>query len=518
MTTCSRTFRGLTASVSAFTVSAMLVATVSAMLVATVARAQGGGPPVGARAGTGAPTKPPAPAPTLLKPAPVVPGAIAKIVGTVFDSLSMKPLRSATVQLVSGEDPSKVRSVSSNDRGDFTIDSVRAGAYLLGFFHPRLDSLSIESPLSRVDVRTDGEVYVTLALPSAKSIIARICGAEVVKDGLGVFVGSVRSARGEALSAPARIRASWTEISFGPRGIDRRSPSHFATTSASGAFAICGVPTDGTFMTRAFVPGDSSGFVEMEASKNGFLHRDIYIGAATKTENSALRGAGKLRGVVRSSTGQPISNAKLVLWGSGLEATTNSNGQFSMQTLPSGTYTLESRAIGYMPMRSAVDVLESNESVAELAMSVFVPMVDTLKIKGTRNAVSDPLQGFDQRKKSGFGYFFDSDALNRRNASFMSDVLRGTPGLTVTPGQLSGDKVTMRGSAGPGTCVPAIYINGALAYVDDGNLDAIVNTQDVVAMEVYSRTGSMPIQFQQANGCGSIVIWTGRRKPTNPNP
>jgi hypothetical protein len=443
---------------------------------------------------------------------------MARIIGSVFDSLSMKPLRTATVQLVAGDDPTKVRSVTTNDRGEFTIDSVRTGVYLLGFFHPRLDSLSIESPLTRVDVRADGEVFVALTLPSAKSIIARTCGTAVAQDGLGVFVGTVRSARGDGLSAPARVRASWTEISFGKDRIERRSPSHFATTSASGAFAICGVPTDGTFMARAFIPGDSSGFVELEAPKNGFLHRDMYIGAATKTETSALRGNGKLRGVVRSNSGQPISNAKLVLWGSGLEATTNSNGQFSMQTLPSGTYTLESRAIGFMPMRSAVDVLEGNEGVAELAMNVFVPMVDTLKIKGNRGVASDPLQGFDQRKKSGFGYFFDSDALNKRNATFMSDVLRGTPGLTVTPGQLSGDKVTMRGAAGPGTCVPAVYINGAPVYVDDGNLDAIVNTQDVVAMEVYSRTGSMPIQFQQANGCGSIVIWTGRRKPSAPNP
>jgi hypothetical protein len=271
-------------------------------------------------------------------------------------------------------------------------------------------------------------------------------------------------------------------------------------------------------MTRAFIPGDSSGFVEMEAPKNGFLHRDIYIGAATKTEASALRGTGKLRGVVRSSAGQPISNAKLVLWGSGLEATTNSSGQFSMQTLPSGTYTLESRAIGFMPMRAPVDVLEGNEGVAELAMNVFVPMVDTLRIKANRGSAADPLQGFDQRKKSGFGYFYDSDALNKRNATFMSDVLRGTPGLTVTPGQLSGDKVTMRGASGPGTCVPAVYLNGSPVFADDGNLDAIVNTQDVVAMEVYTRVGSMPIQFQQSNGCGSIVIWTGRRKPSQPNP
>ncbi len=505
MTNCSRTFLGT-------------AGTISALLVAGIAHAQGGGPPVGARSGTGAPAKPPVPTPTLLKPAPVVPGAMAKIIGSVFDSLSMEPLRAATVQLVASDDPTKVRTATANARGEFTIDSVRTGVYLLGFFHPRLDSLSIESPLTRVDVRASGDVFVSLALPSAKSIIARVCGADVAKEGLGVFVGSVRSARGDALSVPARIRASWTEITFGPRGIERRSPSHFATTSTSGAFAICGVPTDGTFMTRAFIPGDSSGFVEMEAPKNGFLHRDIFIGAATKTETSALRGTGKLRGVVRSTEGKPISNAKLVLWGSGLEATTNSNGQFSMQTLPSGTYTLESRAIGYMPMRAPVDVLDSNEGVAELSMNVFVPMVDTLKIKANARRISDPLQGFDQRKKSGFGYFYDSDALNKRDATFMSDLLRSTPGITVTPGQLSGDKVTMRGSSGPGTCVPAVYLNGAPAYMEDGNLDAIVNTQDIVAMEVYTRTGSMPIQFQQQNGCGSIVIWTGRRQPSKPNP
>ena len=186
-----------------------------------------------------------------------------------------------------------------------------------------------------------------------------------------------------------------------------------------------------------------------------------------------------------------------------------------MQSLPSGTYTLESRAIGYAPSRSPVDVLDGTEGSTDVAMEVFVPMVDTMRVRANRNPARDPMAEFDQRKKSGFGYFLDEDAISRRNPMYMSDLLRMTPGMSISPGQLGGDRVSMRGSGGTGTCTPTVFVNGARTASEDGMIDNVVNPQDVRAVEVYTRTASMPIQFQSLNGCGSIVIWTGARRSPN---
>ncbi len=514
----------------AITVCSMLPA--SGLLAQSSGRGGRGGPP------RSAPVKP-APAAPVAK-AVAAPVPMARVMGVVFDSVAQRPLRDALVQLVAADDPSQLRSARTDERGAYAIDSLKTGIYLLGFFHARLDSLGLESPLMRVDVRTDGELRAPLAIPSSRTLIAKLCGpASANNPAQGMFMGFVRSSRGEPLAVPARVRAQWLEVTVTPRGIERRNPARYATTTAAGGFSICGIPTDVKITSRAFVGADSSGFVELEMPRGGLLYRDMYVGAATKvalantvdtttrndktkapaggtttfsSSGSALRGNGKLRGTVRNASGQPIPNARVTIWGSGLDATTNTSGQFSMQSLPSGTYTLESRAIGYAPSRSPVDVLDGSEGSAEVAMEVFVPMVDTMRVRANRVPGRDPLAEFDQRKRSGFGYFLDEDAISRRNAMYMSDLLRATPGLSVSPGQLGGDQVYMRGSAGAGTCAPTIFVNGARVFSDDGVIDNVVNPQDVRAVEIYTRTGSMPPQFQSLNGCGSIVIWTGARR------
>ena len=82
--------------------------------------------------------------------------------------------------------------------------------------------------------------------------------------------------------------------------------------------------------------------------------------------------------------------------------------------------------------------------------------------------IADPLQGFDQRKKSGFGYCFDADALNRRNATFMSDVLRGTPGVTVTPGQYARPRDTRGARCRSSPCLAWCVVT--LSRLSDGPL------------------------------------------------
>ena len=510
----------------------------SGIVAQSSGRSGRGGPPLKAPVKS-APVTPVAP---VAKPVtPPVP--MARVIGVVFDSVAMRPLQDAVVQMVAADDPTRLRSAKTDQRGAYAIDSVKAGIYLLGFFHARLDSLGLESPLLRVDVRTDGELRAPLAIPSSRTLIAKLCGpASASNEAQGMFMGFVRSSRGEALPLPARVRAQWLEVTVGPRGIERRNPARYATTTAAGAFSICGIPTDVKITSRAFAGADSSGFVELEMPRGGLLYRDMYIGTATKValgngvdtssrndktkavrgvtttlvgSGAALRGNGKLRGTVRNMNGQPIPNARVTIWGSGLDATTNTSGQFSMQSLPSGTYTLESRAIGYAPSRSPVDVLDGSEGSAEVAMDVFVPMVDTMRVRANRVPGRDPLADFEQRKRSGFGYFLDEDAISRRNAMYVSDLLRATPGISVSPGQLGGDQVYMRGSGGTGSCAPTVFVNGSRVMSDDGVIDNLVNPQDVKAVEIYTRTGSMPIQFQSLNGCGSIVIWTGARRAIN---
>lgn len=451
-----------------------------------------------------------------------------RVSGVVFDSLSMRPLVGAVVQLVSTTAVNRARTVQTGATGSYVFDSLEQGSYLLAFYHAVVDSMGLSLPLARIDIRVPGDVRVPLAVPSAATIVARVCGPSAARDSTGVLMGYVRSALGGTVAGPAQVTVQWSEITVSAKSVQRTTPSLQVTTGDEGAFAICGVPTSGPVLARAWAGPDSSGFVDLDVPSNGLLRRDLLVGRATliavrrppdslgaegtRAMPNVLRGKGALRGEIRGPAGDPIAGARLMLWGSGVEVESNENGRFAMQELPAGTYTLEARAIGFLPLRRAVDLSENEESVAPLTLESFGTFLDTVRVNTTRLYTSPQLAEFERRKRSGFGYFLDEEAIAKRNPMYMSDLFRMTPGLTISAGQSFGDVVLMRGTGFQSYCVPALFMDGMRVFNSDGVIDQIVNPQDVRAVEIYTRASNIPPQFNTLEGCGAIVVWTGGRR------
>jgi hypothetical protein len=452
------------------------------------------------------------------------PSVRARLSGVVFDSLAMRPLARAVVQLVSAREATQARSVETGENGAFAFDSVQAGTYLLGFYHALIDSLGITPPLVRVDVRTSGDLRAPLAVPSAFTLRTALCGPRAISDSLGVFVGFVRSAVDGLTRPKSTVKVQWSEITIGGEGIQRVTPSVQGETSEVGGVAICGVPMGGTVMLHAWNATDSSGFAELEVPSTGLLRRDLFVGPSravslrdstadsTGITTTVLRGNGVLRGVVRRPDGEPLEGARLTFWGSGVEVATTSTGAYRMQELPAGTYTMEARALGFLPQRHAIDIMEGNETVTDLRLESFGTYLDTVKVTARRVFASREMRDFEERRKRGFGTFLDEDDIEKRNPFFMADLLRMTPGVQVIPGQF-GSRILMRGMGFSAFCYPAVFIDGMKVMNVDGDIDAFVNVQEIRAMEVYPRGGSVPVQFQTLDGCGSLVIWTGGRRP-----
>jgi hypothetical protein len=436
----------------------------------------------------------------------------ARVQGVVFDSTTMYPLSGALVQLVLATDPSRVRTMTAGADGAFRFDTVAAGSYLLGFLHARLDSVAFGAPLLRVDVRDTTAIEAMLAIPSQRSMVARTCGPNAARDSTGLFAGSVRTAAGAPLQGRGYVRVQWAEILIGPRGLERRTPSVRAETDDTGQFAVCGIPVGSLMMTRAMAGPDSSGYAEFELPGNGYLHRTLYVsnpqrvtsGDTSRPSLTVMRGPGSIRGTIRSAAGAPIPGARVSVWGTGLETTTDARGEFRLATLPMGTFTMEVRALGFELLRRPVDILPSD--AATVVALAPVSRLDTVRVTATRP--SPGLAAFEARRKRGFGYFLDEAAIEKRQALAMSDLLRTTPGVSVSPGMF-GDQVMMRGSGG--FCSPTIFLDGTRIMNEDGNLDGFINPQDVRAIEVYTRGSSVPAELQSLNGCGVIAIWTGAR-------
>lgn len=452
--------------------------------------------------------------------------ASASVVGVVFDSLAMRPLAGVYVQLVDAKDPARGVGQMTSADGRFRFDAVAIGDYLLGFYHRTLDSVGVASPLVHVAVRTPGEIRTTLAIPSARGIILRACGTDIARDSTGMLLGYVRHLADGTAPSEGLVRVQWSELSVGRGGIRRLMPELNATATSETGYAVCGVPLGIPVLVRGWAREDSSGIVEVELPGSGIGRRDIFVGAARETlvvaegDSAAdepapaarvLRGAGELRGTVRRSNGTPLLGARLLVWGSGVEATTNADGGFLLRELPLGTHTLEVRALGFLPVRRAVDILETSLGAVEVTLETLAAVLDTVRVRGQRIWTSPQLAEFERRRKSGFGHFMDEEAIERRNPMFVSDLFRMTPGVTITPGSGMGWQVLMRGSGFQQLCAPALFLDGMRVLNEDGNLDQFINPMDVRAVEVYTRGSNVPPQFTTLSGCGSIVIWTGGR-------
>src|SRR4051812_22424273 len=103
--------------------------------------------------------------------------ALVRVSGSVYDSVRGRPLSDALVQFAQ-VDPlgsSRILGARSDAGGKFHLDSVAPGKYLVGFFHPVLDSLGVEARGNAVQVTRDGQV-IDLAGPSPATLNELLCG------------------------------------------------------------------------------------------------------------------------------------------------------------------------------------------------------------------------------------------------------------------------------------------------------------------------------------------------------
>jgi hypothetical protein len=455
----------------------------------------------------------------------------ATVSGIVRDSVAHASLCGAMVQLVAADGQARAaRSATADSLGQYRIDSVPDGRYMLGFFHPMLDSLGLEPTVRELTVAGGTSLRVNLATPAPAQIRAAICGPASATDSSAVLVGTVRDARDGTAMAGATVSGEWMEYTFSTTGMQRRMPRLVATTSENGWFAICNVPRIGTIALLATRGADSTDLLDVQMPVEGFLRHELYLGPAVTTvvrpaaaradapappPRRTRRGTGQVSGSVVAAVGnKPIPGATVGLL-DGPQIRVGDDGEFTLADAPSGTRVLEVRAVGYYPARRRVDVVPGAPPV-RVALSTLRAMLDTVRVTAARVRGID-YEGFvERRKNAGAGRYLTPEDIARRNPLNTSDIFRSVSGLSLDLGS-DGFRhfITMRG-AFTDRCAPAIYFNGS--YVgglasDGGGLDAddlnaFVKPREIAGIEVYPQ-GTAPPQFQQGmSDCGSIVIWS----------
>jgi len=466
----------------------------------------------------------------------------------VYDSVSHRPLVDAEVVLVGTP-----HHTTTNGRGIFRFDSLPAGHYLVGFFHPSLDSLGLSSPVQQVDVIEGKGALVTLTVPSLYTIVSMACPDSTLRDKRGMVIGTVRSALTNAPLPKAFVVARWSEVQIAGTGIHKQQQGMNTQADANGNYRMCGVPSEQTVTVQARSANSGTGWIELTLDPHSLVKQDFTVGEETAAVTSdsvkaapaataaaaggaasspghksstaarsgttaaaagaagaasrsrAASGPGVLTGVVRLPSGEPVAGALVQLVIGGESQQTDDNGTFSMHGLPLGTQVLEVRQVGYEPKHMNVDVTTHGENRVFVVLDTRTVVLDTVKVA----AKTKDLTGFMDRKSHGLGTFITQDQIQERGPIDATDIFRTVPGVQVV---FDGSYYRLRMARAQGIgdgCEPEIYMDGARFLAGNDNINTIVHPKDIAGIEVYKGASEVPIQYSNGRAtCGVVLIWT----------
>ncbi|MEP6621767.1 MAG: carboxypeptidase regulatory-like domain-containing protein [bacterium] len=436
--------------------------------------------------------------------------AQTRIVGVVIDSVTNKPLAKASVQLVSSKDPAgSAKTVDTDSSGTFHVDNVAPGRYLMAFTHPRLDDLGIEAPARQIEVQAGTpSLRIDFGVPSARTLAKALCGAHY--DSSGVLAGRIIDADGDRPLGQGNVTASWVELRLVETKVLRTPRVIRATSDESGRYAMCGIPTDIPVRVQATASGESSGEIELQPLAGSLLHRDLHVTHLQPRKASEIRQAGssKLSGHVRRPNGLALVRAQVIVLGTGMSAVTNTDGYFELDSLPAGTRAVEARALGYVPLQSAVDLKSGSTTTADLTVGARVDVLEAITVFGKAPARGDAAL-FNVRAKGMYGRFFNAQKIKESGMLSLPDLLRMVPGIRVeqAAGSLLSTVLTRGLQNFDDPCLPAVYLDGMIIMDGASSLDNLIRPAEVGGVEVYVDPVTAPIQFQHGS-CGAIVIWT----------
>jgi len=465
------------------------------------------------------------------------PGRPGRVDITSVDSITRLPLAGASVRLVSVFDTTRVHDATLDARGRARVDSLPAGPWVLTARHARLDTLGVSSVAVPFTVRAGRGVTVRAAVPSVRTLVARVCGSAATP-GTGYLFGTVRRAVPTSASLRAaatvsalplsagQVTAQWLDLRIEAGRVERTIVTTDVPVGDNGRYVLCGVPTETTVRLRAVGAEGASGVATFTSSATGIAPRDLVLGRADTVvtmpsgpqapEDSGvvdivLRGAGRVRGTVQTVDGRPLPNALVTLSATGLETRTDAAGRFVLAATPTGTWTLDVRALGYAPRQQPVDLVPG-DTVAQVVALVRAQVMDTVKVRANaaaRSALGRTLTEFEERRQRGLGRFFGPGDLEEMLLFRFTDVLRGVPGVRLELNSRGERVITMRGTYG--RCVPTVFVDHMRMPGTDA-LDSFIAPDFIAAVEVY-QAGFGPPEFQDIfSGCGSIVVWTGARR------
>lgn len=223
----------------------------------------------------------------------------------------------------------------------------------------------------------------------------------------------------------------------------------------------------------------------------------LFVGAAAYAQN------GSVSGVVTDATSgdlMPAVTVQIVELSKG--SSTNIDGEYSISSIPAGTYTLKATFVGFKSFQTQITI-GSGETVQDISLVEDILGLEEVVVTGVGSGTSTQKLGFSVAKVG-------AQELNEVPAADVGSAIAAkVPGVTVVNASgdpSSGASIRLRGSTSlSDDQSPLIIIDGVIT---DGSL-ADINMQDVESIEIVKGAAGASLYGSLA-GNGVIQVITKR--------
>jgi len=188
---------------------------------------------------------------------------------------------------------------------------------------------------------------------------------------------------------------------------------------------------------------------------------------------------------------------------------TDSAGIVRVPDLDDGGHIIEVVAHGY---QSFEDNFRTGANIPQPLQFELIPILASDTAKATGQKTDLTFAGFDARRTKGQGKFFTRAQLDASSGRPLANILQTDAGALIVPGPSGGSQLAMRSPASASSpCYAAVVRDGLRIYPFAGahppDLDKIFAEQ-LVGVELYARSATVPAELRDAATCGALVLWT----------
>ena len=237
---------------------------------------------------------------------------------------------------------------------------------------------------------------------------------------------------------------------------------------------------------------------------------------------NAAESQGSIAGrVLTDSTRAPVPAAELIIVGSTRSAMTDSSGRFVLRGVPAGRRFLVTRALGYRPDTSEVELFDDESLSREIFLRRRITTLGEVSVRDSAPAMSPAklTEFYERQRAKAGGHFLDSTVIAKWESRKTGDLLSMVSGVDIKRGGSSAFVTGSRAppsiragvsSSRPPPCFVDVYLDGAPVALGNRAFDVnSLGLNHVAAIEVYTGPANTPARYNRtSSGCGVLLIWT----------